>query len=544
MIVSPAILREALGERFLCYALALTEESLIEWVSSGSSDRLEPRQRNALEYLDLILSTFPSETLENEYQRHFQLSDVLGRFVPDQDCTIAVAIRSIASGGDSRQRDPSGDLVLDNLVRLASDLYPLLLLPRPEQYISVVPGAAAFSHPARAEFEKAVLADSELATLFRHHSTEGGHVGYVFSSTGHGGSTQLWMLSSQLVASSWVLASASSPSDPPTVEDLLDSVRLSLSTLRKAVLGQRCLIPVRIGFAGVVLSNDDAIQLPWGRIRSRSTGDETLIPSHLDGKLIGQTHSGEEVTIDYRGDLTLDTEIELVLKVSDWDPQNMSWPSGLPATNTRLQEIIENCQLALMISDQERLTLVVPTWTHQFDPLSNQGFFSPSRSQSQSTQLRPQTVEAAQAEAWASISAQLDAIPSGRIAVTRRRILQAAAERRDPNDVLVDAVIAWESMVGADSETVFRVSGAMAWLLEPSDTKARAALQREIKKIYGLRSSVVHGSGELSQADSATAPSRALELACGSILRLVTERGDLLQYKNVAERSNLLIMGR
>ncbi|WP_143034006.1 HEPN domain-containing protein [Paramicrobacterium humi] len=77
------------------------------------------------------------------------------------------------------------------------------------------------------------------------------------------------------------------------------------------------------------------------------------------------------------------------------------------------------------------------------------------------------------------------------IALTR--ITKSFTERRAQDDALIDAVIAWENMVGSRSETTFKVCSALAWLLEPEHAERRAALFNRCTKIYGVRSRLVHG---------------------------------------------------
>ena len=74
-----------------------------------------------------------------------------------------------------------------------------------------------------------------------------------------------------------------------------------------------------------------------------------------------------------------------------------------------------------------------------------------------------------------------------------RRLLKAAGERDDPIDVLVDAVVAWENLFGSKTESTFRVTAAVATLLEPSDKEQRDVLQKELSGIYDRRSRLVHG---------------------------------------------------
>ena len=80
-----------------------------------------------------------------------------------------------------------------------------------------------------------------------------------------------------------------------------------------------------------------------------------------------------------------------------------------------------------------------------------------------------------------------------------RRIVAALTSRIDPEDVLIDAIISWESALGGrDAETGARSSTsrllkAMAGVLEPEDDARRSAVRNRLRDIYRLRSDLVHG---------------------------------------------------
>ncbi len=126
--------------------------------------------------------------------------------------------------------------------------------------------------------------------------------------------------------------------------------------------------------------------------------------------------------------------------------------------------------------------------------------------------------------------------------VSMRRLLSAVTTRFDPTDGLVDAVICWENMFGTDQETTFRVCGALASILEPSDSGKRAELNRELKRIYGVRSKLVHGSRNEPTAQQVVADrDRALGHALNAIRKL-HERPELLSLEESAVRSTCLLL--
>jgi hypothetical protein len=107
-------------------------------------------------------------------------------------------------------------------------------------------------------------------------------------------------------------------------------------------------------------------------------------------------------------------------------------------------------------------------------------------------------------------------------------------------DALIDAVIAWENLFGAGgrSETVFRVTGALAILLEPVPS-ARPARRSELAKIYDLRSRVMHGS-EVNPGEVYKRKDQAIDVAIEALRRLFGERPALIAD---SERAMSLLLG-
>jgi len=86
--------------------------------------------------------------------------------------------------------------------------------------------------------------------------------------------------------------------------------------------------------------------------------------------------------------------------------------------------------------------------------------------------------------------------PLDRVKTPLQRLKYAIFERRNPEDAIVDAVIAWEGMFGEAFETTFKVTGSLAkYLYKPEE---RSASLSRLKKLYQLRCALVHGgTGEL-----------------------------------------------
>jgi hypothetical protein len=97
-------------------------------------------------------------------------------------------------------------------------------------------------------------------------------------------------------------------------------------------------------------------------------------------------------------------------------------------------------------------------------------------------------------------------LTSAEVAV-RRWVSDALVYREQPEDRLIDAAIAWEALFGSQNhdQLTVQLAFAMAWLLAPDEHVERAQIAKRAKKIYQLRSKLVHG-GEVKDPGGGSKP--------------------------------------
>jgi len=125
--------------------------------------------------------------------------------------------------------------------------------------------------------------------------------------------------------------------------------------------------------------------------------------------------------------------------------------------------------------------------------------------------------------------------------VAMRRVLQAVSERLDPTDAFIDAVVVWENCFGVTPETTFRVTAAIAKLLEPTDPNQRRVLQKELSKLYSDRSKVVHGAQDQKSEVAWASRQRAIAIALDTLRALYHARPDLLEVDSKERGLRLLL---
>lgn len=125
--------------------------------------------------------------------------------------------------------------------------------------------------------------------------------------------------------------------------------------------------------------------------------------------------------------------------------------------------------------------------------------------------------------------------------ISMKRLLSAVSQRNDPIDSFIDALIVWENVFGTKSETGFRVTGSLARLLEEGNLANRLELQRELGKLYNIRSRLVHGEKEPDPEKSMEYRQRSIAIAIECLRCLYKDRQDLLTM-NSEDRSKQLLL--
>jgi hypothetical protein len=142
----------------------------------------------------------------------------------------------------------------------------------------------------------------------------------------------------------------------------------------------------------------------------------------------------------------------------------------------------------------------------------------------------------ADVEKWAN---KINDEYTSRIDIAVKRIITSVTQRIDPSDSLIDAVMVWENLVGPGSEVSFRITSSMAKLFEDESEK-RKDVQKKLRKIYDLRSKVVHGSIK-DEIDIKEASNQAIGYAIELLKRSFIMGKDWLE-KDGEYRSNKILM--
>ena len=349
------------------------------------------------------------------------------------------------------------------------------------------------------------------------------------------------MFSEALIQNAWrVLEEAG---ETPAPDQFGRQVAKALPFARGALAKEKLTITARAGITGLRLPDDTTeIQLPWGRLRLATDTDRRSAPPSLEGKLTGSSDRGQ-VEIDYAGDLVLEVDVPYRIRFGNVNlGADSQWPVELVSSEV-LERRLETLAVALLLSWEEPVRpTMAPTWRRFADPIT----FGTSMAWSDPRRLPafvPVLLTTEEVSRWQEWIEQVDKCRVPSIAIALRRTLQATAERTDPTDALVDAVIAWENLVGSSQgEPTLRVSAALAWLL--GDTAAdRKEIRKQVSDLYALRSKVVHGARVLDPQQAHKERGTALDIAIRALRVLFSQRTELLtDCKDSTERSLRLLL--
>lgn len=520
--ISPEVSEEqlltALGDDFLAYVCA-TEPSTLRGFAEGDTSALTDPQREAFLAAIVLAQRFslwrrPNASNDDRVPPDGQLYEPLvfsfGQFCAFTESgeTSARALRRSAGGELRALPEPDADPVLSALVWLARDLWPYLLLPRDAAVSGIGllsgAGAAAFNHPAQPALREGVRHEREpLRRLFSGLDDELAPSKSIWSTSGRGGSVQLVLLGEQLIEGAARLAGWSAV---PDEEQFFAALEDQLRVVRQLARGGRVDVPATVGLTGLRLrEGTELFATPVGTLREASNESWP-----------GPRDHDSEATV------ALDTTFPLRYTIGDRelsaDPPTKFWQSW-----RELDRRVDRLRLALLLADGVTRPPLRVVSIEVHDPLFRAASFRRSPGFSFPTEL----AVAAEADIlrWAR---EIEAHFAEPISLAVRRTLSAADPAREPEDALVDAVIALESLFGTgETEVGFRLSTAVAFLFGRT-AHERRALHKEVGDLYSVRSNLVHGKHFDDRAALDRYRRRAVELALDSLKLLLSTHHHLI----------------
>jgi hypothetical protein len=528
------ILPTIFGEDFLRYVLAQDDLNLADLVVSRKQGKV------LRELMDLALQMQAQPTAA----RQVGLLNAVLSFTDDRQTTLANGWRR-QCGGEVITPAGTSDQVLASLLALARDVYPALLLSRPEDGVGTSDLAISgpiFLHPAWSEFCHAILRDQILQTLFPSRRNTNAsepdrslrEIRSVLTlSMGRTSTLQLALFADILLSGAYrrYLLSAA----PHTHELYGSYVDGILNEARSLAARRETNVPLIYGISNIAMPNNTRLEVPWGILRSPTPNDRLFVPRAVEvGAVFETTCEIRLLEADYLAphDQRHATE-GLERHQKDID----RWAQ-------RADRSCDLMRLSILLASPEEQFLVA----HQGSRAILDAFHSMPTMRWTATGLKAQGADPSSTSLLdgglletVSIWAQNARLHPPSLDIAMRRTLSAVAERADPLDGFIDSVLAWENLFSGRPETNLRVCGAIAWFLEPQVYERRSALYNELSKLYASRSGLVHGSVSfIDNAGSARNRSVQISVEC---LRNLYARPDLLGAKDSSVRGRMLMLG-
>jgi hypothetical protein len=137
---------------------------------------------------------------------------------------------------------------------------------------------------------------------------------------------------------------------------------------------------------------------------------------------------------------------------------------------------------------------------------------------------------------WIDIIASTD---MSHLNIAMTRTLQAMSARRDVHDRLIDAVIAWEALFGAEVKIKHRISSSLALMLHGPEN--RDAARERYRRIYQARSDIVHANRTVTTLSEIDEYGRnAIESSLKIIAKILTTHRELLPLTSSVRSTRIM----
>jgi|GEM_PF-5093557 len=261
-----------------------------------------------------------------------------------------------------------------------------------------------------------------------------------------------------------------------SLSSVLKAIEENIDVMRRLANGQWATYSSFIGIRGLQFRGFEVIEFPGSVLRQFR--DNTNPGMHTDRTVV--SHPGKEAG-EYSGHVL---EVFHSTKISSATGETNTGSST--ETNQVQEKELQKLRFAVVFSSLANRG-PIPTFFELGFPLVNPGNYGFSDGNPSNYILIDEVTKVKLVE-WYGVLNNKDL---KQVQTPLKRLQYAIFERNNPEDAIVDAIIAWEGMFSEAFETTFKVTGSMAKFLR-SGSKREEFFGR-LKKLYQLRSDLVHG---------------------------------------------------
>jgi len=525
----------AYGEPFIRYVFALqNNKPIVEAVQATSTE------------LTLILQSAIDQAPysgNGDIDMTFTAMGSFGNYRADLGGSLANYLRKLA-GGVLPKTPSDKDPLVQEIREIAADTWPTLLLLAPKQgprtfWMSTSVGV--FSHPRTVNACRAFMADPRLTPLFPEapsieSATEISDLLQVSAnwilSSGGGGSRQLISVIDAIIFNAAVLAQL----DGSRLDHsgMMTAIPKSVEFFRKLATKKPVDVPAIIGFSGIQIKQDENLKFGDDELRAIRPVEKDLLLNEADRVTSVFATQFAVQLLDMSSSKPGEETDEFM---RTWN----KYSARIQESHKTLQRRIDRVRLSILLASDGVEHLATSEVTRYIADPTQQGGISSW----QMDQRSPvgYALRDGQSEDIARLYGLIQEKHPESLDIAMKRILSAVSQRWEATDAFIDAVVVWENAFGTTSETTFRVTGAIAKLLEPGSVEQRAKLQKELKSLYETRSRLVHGAKEPKLEEAWEQRERAIAIALDILRKLYSERPDLLELTSDLRGAQLLLEG-
>ncbi len=254
-------------------------------------------------------------------------------------------------------------------------------------------------------------------------------------------------------------------------DDIIEEIKFNLALLRNLANDEMVEYSTFIGIKGLIFEGFNEIDFNGACLRQLDYVSNPSIHTHRIAMKYSDKLSGHVF------------EIKHTTKIRDLEPTYRNTTSGKEYEVQN--KIIEALKFAIAFTLNAD-TGFTQSFTEPGFPLIQVGNYSTGEKRN----TRLLTIEISdlnEIQEWFNYLIDID-LDHVRTPLKR---LAYAIERSNSEDAIVDAIIAWEGMFSEAFETTFKVTGSITKYLRDTD---REEFLSRLKKLYNLRSEIVHGA--------------------------------------------------
>ena len=410
------------------------------------------------------------------------------------------------------------------------------------------PGVPSFVDTPAAtakEFENAIIADPDISKIFPDTSNAHNFSHNIYTSCGHGGSTQICLFAWKLLRISYIhmllnnqgwadilLSSTKhlhherlrnerlwvNHKDTHVIPVLLDSAYHILNIMRNAINGKEIKVDVLLYFIGAGIDQEF------------NYGNGTFIPFHAGVKCIipAKFHPIEYCNVENAGfiyKLTIDYKIKIGCSEED----SLLYCREENYNNKFIKDMVDVMPFACtMCSRKDRPISVHYERLIYIDPFAWSGelnYVHPRYNV-----LYPEILNGKELKSLSSWIEKISGTDDSNIKISKKRLYSALLLKNNPENSFIDCIIGLESLFGQRTRTSFTLAKCVSKLLY-DDIKCVKNKFDEIKKLYKIRNDIIHNGKIIEYKEMKKYRDQTLELLTACLKKLYEDRTGLMKMK-------------